>query len=228
LTLEKSNSKDFIMTILYKLTDQNMKTRPGEYNETLWGENVTHSGTGEGELCGPGYIHAYLSPELALLLNPIHANYQNPILWECEGDIAINDKNLKVGCITLTTKKIIEQPKISSNIQVHFAILCVLEVYENSDFIKWADNWIKNIDRTSASADAARADAAYAAYSAAYAADAARADAAYAARAAAYAAADAARAAADAAADAARAAAYVTLLDLQSLAKKAFDFEKDI
>jgi hypothetical protein len=226
LTLEKSNSKDFIMTILYKLTDQNMKTRPGEYNETLWGENVTHSGTGEGELCGPGYIHAYLSPELALLLNPIHANYQNPILWECEGDIAINDKNLKVGCITLTTKKIIEQPKISSNIQVHFAILCVLEVYENSDFIKWADNWIKNIDRTSASAyaayaAAAAADAAYSAAYAAYAAaDAARADAAYAA---AYA------ARADAyAAYAAYAAAYVTLLDLQSLAKKAFDFEKDI
>lgn len=61
---------------LYKLTNQNGQT----YNQTQWGENVSHSGTGQGELCGPGWIHAYTSPLLATLFNPIHAAFSNPQL----------------------------------------------------------------------------------------------------------------------------------------------------
>lgn len=103
------------MTKLYKLTTQDFKTRPGKSNECLWGEGVTHVGTGEGELCGPGYIHAYEHPLLAVLLNPIHANYVNPVMWECEGGIAKRDGQLKVGCVSLTTLKRVLLPKISPN-----------------------------------------------------------------------------------------------------------------
>ena len=39
------------MTTLYKLTTQDAKTCPGRRNECVWGEGVTHRGTGEGELC---------------------------------------------------------------------------------------------------------------------------------------------------------------------------------
>ena len=81
--------------ILYKLTRQDFTT----YNETLWGENVTHEAMGEGiQLCTEDVIHAYLSPELAVLLNPIHADYDNPVLWEAEGEIVVNKDNTKVGC----------------------------------------------------------------------------------------------------------------------------------
>ena len=38
------------MIKLYKLTDGDGQTRGG----TQWGPGVSHSGTGEGELCGPG------------------------------------------------------------------------------------------------------------------------------------------------------------------------------
>ena len=65
---------------LYKLTDGDGQTMSG----TQWGPGVSHSGTGEGELCGPGWIHAYEHPLIAVLLNPIHANIQNPRLWEAE------------------------------------------------------------------------------------------------------------------------------------------------
>ena len=58
------------MTKLYKLTDQNHQTR----NNTKWGAGVTHTASGQGDLCTAGWLHAYTSPLLAVLLNPIHAN----------------------------------------------------------------------------------------------------------------------------------------------------------
>ena len=145
---------------LYKLTDEHGCTRGG----TQWGEGVTHSGTGEGELCGPGFIHAYLSPELAVLLNPIHANIKNPRLWECDGEIAQNDRNTKVGCVSLTTVREVPLPAVTTEQRVTFAIRCTLLVYRAPDFVAWAERWLSGEDRTRESA----ADAADAAYAAAW------------------------------------------------------------
>jgi hypothetical protein len=173
---------------LYKLTDASGRTRGG----TQWGEGVSHSGTGEGQLCGPGYIHAYEHPLLAVLLNPIHAAFDNPRLWEAEGVIALRDGQLKCGCVTLTTTREIPLPQITTEQRVGFAIRSALAVYADPEFMKWAQAWLDGVDRS-----------AYAAHAYAAHAYAARADAA------AYAAADAAAyaAAAWAAADAAWAAA---------------------
>lgn len=113
------------MIKVYKLTTQDNKTRKGEYNECTWGPGVTHSGTGEGGLCGPGYIHAYLSPALAVLLNPIHANIPNPRLWECSvSAIDCTDKDLKIGSTSLTTVREVPLPDMTIRHQVIFAILC--------------------------------------------------------------------------------------------------------
>jgi hypothetical protein len=200
---------------LYKLTDQDGYTRRGAYNECLWGPGVTHSGTGQGELCGSGYIHAYTNPLLAVLLNPSHANIASPILWECEGEIVKDDKGLKCGCISLTAIKEVPIPVITNEQRIKFSILCAMEVCKNPYWTNWAKNWLSGKDRT--------------AYAAAYAAARAAARAAYAAARAAARAADAARAAAYAA-DAARAAAYAAYaayaaspLDLIKLATLAME-----
>ena len=153
------------MSKLYKLTTQDNKTRKGCYNECVWGEGVSHSGTGEGDLCGPGFIHAYDNPYLAVLLNPIHAEVSYPKIWEAEGDVVKNDRGLKVGCITLTTIKIIPLPIISNTQKVAFGILCAKEVYKESIWTTWADNWLNNVDRSARSAHSA-AHSAYSAYSA--------------------------------------------------------------
>ncbi len=116
------------MTTLYKLTDQDGYTRRNYDNACLWGENVSHSGTGEGDLCGPGYVHAYTHPLLAVLLNPIHADFPAPRLWEAEGAIAKSDRGLKVGCVTLTTIREMPLPIISTEQRVRFAILCAKTV----------------------------------------------------------------------------------------------------
>ena len=188
------------MAKLYKLTDGDGKT----LNGTQWGPGVSHSGTGEGGLCGPGWIHAYEHPLIAVLLNPTHANFQNPRLWEAEGEVGLRDGQLKCGCKTLTTVREIPLPSITTEMRVRFAILCAREAATADaawkEWEAWADRWLSGGDRSGASADAA-ATAARATYDAA--ARAAYDAAAWAAEAAYRAAYDAADAAADAAAEAA-------------------------
>ncbi len=184
------------MTKLYKLTTLDGRT----YNQTQWGENVTHTLPTRGiyRLCSPRVLHAYVSPEMAVLMDPIQAGLlPDAILWECEGDVVIND-GTKVGCISITTLRQVPPPAITMEQRVTFAIRCAMQVFNDGKWTAWAQAWLDGTDRT---ADAA-ADAAYAAADAAYAAYADAADAAAAA-----AAADAAAYAADAA-DAAYAAAY--------------------
>ena len=186
------------MTKLYKLTTCSSQT----YNGCQWGENVTHRRSGKGELCTAAWLHAYTHPLLAMLLNPIHANFTQPQLWECEGDVGMDDRGLKVGCTRLTTLFQLPVPEITTVQHTAFAIGCTYNVYDEPAWVEWARRWVLKIDRSGvaayAAADAA-ADAAAAraraAARAAYAAAAAAARAAYAAADAA----DAAYAAADAA-----------------------------
>ena len=194
------------MIKLYKLTDGDGQTRGG----TQWGPGVSHSDTGEGELCGPGWIHAYEHPLVAVLMNPIHANFPNPRLWEAEGEVGLRNGQLKCGCATLTTTREIPLPKITTEMRVRFAIMCAQEVCACPSWNAWADKWLSGEDRSEAAAGAAAA--------AAYAARAARA-----ARAAEAAAAAAARSAyaAQAAAEAARAAAARAGTDIFAIAEKA-------
>ena len=140
------------MNKLYKLTDSCGKT----LDDTLWGPGVSHSGTGEGELCGPGWIHAYEHPLIAVLLNPIHANYDSPRLWEAAGVVGLRDGQIKCGCKTLTTVREIPLPKITMEMRVRFAILCAKEVCASSlAWNAWADKWLSGEDRTQAAAQAA-------------------------------------------------------------------------
>ena len=147
----------------YKLTDEKGQTK----NKTQWGINVTHSASGKGkELCTNGWIHFYVNPLIAVLMNPAHAGFVNPILWECETSGEELHEALKSGCKTLTTIKEIDLPVIAINSKIAFGILCAKKVCSDLEWNTWADNWLAGKDRTAAAAYAA------AAYAAAYAADA--------------------------------------------------------
>ncbi len=155
--------------MIYKLTNQDHQTR----GRTQWGENVTHRAAGEKgqDLCSSGFIHAYEHPDLAILFNPLHANVNNPVVWEARGKVYKSD-GLKIGCRQLTTLKIIPLPKWEATQRAAFAILCAQEVYDDAGFRKWAVNWLSGDDR-SAGAAAGAAEAAEAAAGAAWAAGAA-------------------------------------------------------
>jgi hypothetical protein len=199
----------------YKLTNQNNIT----HNNTLWGEGVTHETDGSGGLCGPGWLHFYHTPELAVLLNPIHADIKNPKLWECEAEGEMkDDRGLKGGCTRLTTLREIPLPEITLEQKIRFGILCARKVFggKNKAWDRWAAGWLSGSDRSLASARAA-------AWAAADAADASAAyDAALAARDAAEYARDAAEYAATADARYAAAwAAYAAEFDLQAVVLEA-------
>ena len=137
------------MTTLYKLTDKDGYTRRGATNETLWGDGISHKAKGRGKtLCSNAVIHAYLTPELALLLNPIHANIDDPLLWEAKGNIVARDGDLKVGCRSLTTVRRINIPNVTMVQRVAFGILCAKSVYTNDAFVAWSDAWLSGTDRS--------------------------------------------------------------------------------
>ncbi|MDR5729422.1 MAG: hypothetical protein RB191_18570 [Terriglobia bacterium] len=133
----------------YKLTDENGQTK----GPTQWGEGVTHTAPGTGNLCSSGWIHTYSHPLLAVLLNPIHAEFQTPRLWECEVSGATrDDKGLKQGWASVTTVREIPLPKISVEQRARFAILCAKAVHRRPTFLLWADRWLSGEDRSSATA----------------------------------------------------------------------------
>lgn len=143
------------MAKLYKLTNENGQS----YNNTQWGPGVSHSGTGKGELCGEGWIHAYTHPLLAVLFNPIHANFQNPKLWEAKGVIEKKDHELKVGCKTLTTIREISLPQITHVQKVAFGILAAQKVCNDQEWNLWAQNWLSGKNRSTEAAAAAAEEA---------------------------------------------------------------------
>jgi hypothetical protein len=162
---------------LYKLTDQDGKTRAGLAGETQWGPGVPHGATGKPDkpLCTDGWIHAYEHPLLALLMNPIHSNIENPRLWECEGQIGKREGQLKCGCRALTTVREIALPEITNEQQVRFAFACAWPTCKVPAWRTWARNLLTHGDRSAWATRAALAAettwAAWAAWAAETAAD---------------------------------------------------------
>jgi len=205
-----------MVTALYKLTDENDRT----YSGCQWGEDVQHVTSGEGQLCGDGWTHWYTDPLLAVLLNPIHADFAlaTAHLWEGQGTIGADDNGLKVGCTDGRTLRRVEMPRVTLEQRIRFGILCARVVYGGPGWNLWADEWLSGKDRTTTTAKAAMAEAAEVAARAAEAS----------ARAAAAAAEVAARAVVEArakaaawAAEAAEAAAKASRLDLIAIAREA-------
>jgi hypothetical protein len=234
-TNKKVIKKAAKVCIGYKLTDEKMQTR----GKTQWELQEWKETSGKGELCSPGWLHYYSDPLLAAFLNPIHAGFAAPRLFQVEvaPEARIKeDHGLKLGCTKMRLVQELQFPQVTMEQRVKFGILCALEVCKNITFVQWAANWLDGTDRSEKAAEAAEAAAAAAdaaaaaaaANAAKAAADAAR-DAAWAAAWAADAAADAAAWAADAAddawaaaADAARAA-EIKDIDLIAIAKKAME-----
>ena len=232
------HAKNFM--ILYKLTDSKRET----YGNFKWELGKKHEKPiiTSPQLCSKEVFHAYRNLNLALILNPIHADIRSPLLFKAEGEIITEDWG-KVGCKSLTLTEQLELPewyvdkKLQLKVLCQFAILCAEAVLEYFEFkfpnddrprkaIEAAKAYIKNPNVAADAADAA-AKAAYVAYAAASAASAAANAADVAASAASVAAYAAAHAAADvayvayAAASAAANAADVAAIDFSLMADKA-------
>ena len=137
---------------IYKLTDMNMKTYRG-YPWVLGKWNRT---SGKGDLCGPGWLHAYTSPVLAELLDPIHANFREYRLFrgEASGPV-ISDSGLKVGYTNMRITEELPRLHITTENRIRFGIACACRVYTSAEYRAWAGRWVSGADRTEAAAWAA-------------------------------------------------------------------------
>ena len=132
----------------YKLTDQEMQTH-GNFQWELgkWYE-IPEENQGN-DLCSESWFHCYNDPYLAILLNPIHANIENPRLFEIEVDgDSMEDKGLKFGFTKMRLVKEIKIPEVSMEQRVEFAIRCALEVCHDKKFVSWANKWLSGEDRS--------------------------------------------------------------------------------
>lgn len=116
------------MTItLYKLTDSQGRTRPGESNELTWAPGVTHEATGvKPELCSDGLLHAYEDSLLAVFLDPIHGGYgESARMFECTSDDEpVREGQLKCGVRRMTCVREVPLPRVTAEQRVKFAIYC--------------------------------------------------------------------------------------------------------
>jgi hypothetical protein len=161
------NFSNMLEITLYKLTDRDGYTRRGSSNEMKWEPGQTVEAQGTGGLCTDGVIHAYRDPLLAVLLNPVHADYKDPLLWEAAGANVIDEKADKLGVKSLRVIKHIPLPEITREARIRFAIACALEVYSEATFVQWACVWLSGKDRSAEAAEPAAARAARAAAAAA-------------------------------------------------------------
>ena len=139
--------------ICYKLTDSRMQT----YGATQWVVGETKRTSGEGRLCGPGWLHWYDDPIVALLMNPVHAWFVTPRLFVAEwGGRRKDDSGLKSGSTALTlTQEVLPVPTVTPMQRVAFGILAALEVTKQASWREWAERWLSGEDRTIAAASAA-------------------------------------------------------------------------
>jgi len=129
----------------YKITDINDCT----YKGFQWRADMVHKTSGKGELCTGGWIHFYRDKKLAVLLNPVHGDYNPCHLWLGEASGEIKDDNcLKYGCTEFGMIKRVRIPKITKTQKIAFGILCSLEVYDEPGYVEWAEGWLQNKDRS--------------------------------------------------------------------------------
>ena len=154
--------------ITYKLTDKEAYTR----GCTHWTIGVMNRADGEGGLCGPGWLHCYEHPILAVLHDPIHGKFgASARMFRCEaGGQILKDGQMKMGCTELTPIEEIPLPSVTTTQRIAYAVYCAKCFHHDQEWNEWSNNWLSGEDRTFAAAKAARAAAKAAGWAAAAAA----------------------------------------------------------
>lgn len=146
---------------IYKLTDQDMQT----FNSTKWVLGEWKETSGRGAMCGPGWLHSYADPRIAVMGNLIHASFVNPRIFRGEAEGETITDGFKHGD---TRQRIVEElklPIISREVSVRFAIYCAQDVLPKGvipKWDKWAEEWLSGKDKSAAAAAAAAWAAAWA------------------------------------------------------------------
>jgi len=136
--------------IKYKLTDQNLRTYKGF--QWVVGEWVQAPGELDQSLCSDAWIHFYDDPLLAVFFNPIHADIDNPRLWEMEIDGDTKMDATKGGARRARLVRELPLSLITPTQRVEIGIRCVQGLHSEPNFVIWAENWLNGTNRTKTAA----------------------------------------------------------------------------
>lgn len=146
-------------TIRYRFFLRDVEGRPtSQHDLSPWTVGTWRETNGVGSLCGPGWLHAYESPELAEFHDPIHGNYgPSAELWrvECAGR-ELRDGAMKCGWSRMQPVESIERSIPTLEQRVRYAILCAMATLpdepRDSVWRRWAEDWLAGRDRTATTA----------------------------------------------------------------------------
>lgn len=104
---------------------------------------------GTGLLCSKGWLHGYRDARLAVLHNPIHANYDPYVLWivEVKGKV-LHEDYMKSGWSEMRLIEPVAVPAVTTEQRIRYAIKCAWLINNNPVWRKWAVDWIKGENRS--------------------------------------------------------------------------------
>lgn len=104
---------------------------------------------GTGPLCSKGWLHGYRDARLAVLHNPIHANYDPYVLWiaEVKGKV-LHEDYMKSGWSEMRLIEPLAVPAVTTEQRIRYAIKCAWCVNNNPVWRKWAVDWIREENRS--------------------------------------------------------------------------------
>lgn len=134
---------------VYKITDKDGKT----FGNTQWGAGVEHTAPGGGPLCTDRWLYAYRSPAVAMMMKPLHADYDlfTLLLWECDADVGV-DALTQLGCTRVRTLRTVPRPDEASEGYATAAITAGMACYYSPSWRQWAEAWLSGADRSAAAA----------------------------------------------------------------------------
>lgn len=134
----------------YKLTSQSLQT----HNDFQWtvGEwfSIKAHLRGKNDLCTNSWFHCYNNLLLATLLNPAHAQINNPRVFRCyvKGSRKLSPDH-KTGFAFMKLGEELTLPEVSLTQRRAFGILCAKEVYSGDGrWVQWAGKWLSGTDRS--------------------------------------------------------------------------------
>lgn len=139
----------------YKLLTQNMTSHGGMKWEIGKLETAKEEGT---EMCSPQVLHYYSHPLVAIFANTIHANIEDPRLFEIEVEACVSADSLKCASKTQRLVKELAVPQLN-NLQRKFVAISCAKLLPGAHpvWTSWAEKWLSGEDRTSWAEERARA-----------------------------------------------------------------------
>lgn len=121
---------------VYKLVRPNLTT----FGAFQWKINKWYTVDGCGPQCSEGWLHCYTNDILAVLLNPIHANFKKFHLFEAEAYGRIISDGTKLCVQKLRITKKIQKPKIN---KFDFCLVALLQWSKDEQTTLWLNTMRK-------------------------------------------------------------------------------------